>query len=120
MYSRAIAAARTAAPAVARARMIHASPVAAKTVTESVADAAKKADKVTGEKLAAGLDKAQGASQKTKETLGYAKENPEQVVNQAKQKGYEAKEKVKDDAATTAAAASNKADQAKAEVEKRK
>ena len=41
MYSRAAVTLRTVAPA-ARTRMIHASPVAAKTVTESVADAAKK------------------------------------------------------------------------------
>lgn len=60
---------------------------------------------MTGEKLAAGLDKAQDATQKTKETLGYAKENPEQVVDKAKQSGHEAKEKVKDDAASVSPAA---------------
>ncbi|KZV65365.1 hypothetical protein PENSPDRAFT_703908 [Peniophora sp. CONT] len=99
MFSRAIAVTRTAAPAVARARMIHASPVAAKSVTESVADAAKKANKVTGEKLASGIDTAQGATQKTKETIGFAKDHPDQALDQAKQQGTEAKEKVKDDAA---------------------
>ncbi|KAJ1310292.1 hypothetical protein OPQ81_007032 [Rhizoctonia solani] len=80
MFTRALPTARIGARAFSTTLRNH------KTVTETVKDTAHNVNLKVGRGLAAGIDKAEGATQKTKEALGVGKEKAEKAAEVGKQK----------------------------------
>jgi len=71
-------------------RAFHATPLAAKTITEKAAETADKVNKSVGKGLASAIEKGEEVTQSTKETLGAATENTKQTAAQAGQKANQA------------------------------
>ncbi|TFK57567.1 hypothetical protein OE88DRAFT_1651364 [Heliocybe sulcata] len=64
-------------------RALHTTPVARKTVTETVKETADKVNKTVGQKLAGAIEKGEQATAATKETLGTKSEEASQKASEA-------------------------------------
>ncbi|RDB29636.1 hypothetical protein Hypma_015134 [Hypsizygus marmoreus] len=85
MFNTLISSVRSAAvrTSFVNARTFHASPAAAKTVTEKVSEVADKVNKNVGKGLASAIETGEKATQTTKEALGSASEQTKEKAEHA-------------------------------------
>ncbi|ETW78376.1 hypothetical protein HETIRDRAFT_421111 [Heterobasidion irregulare TC 32-1] len=70
-------------------RQLHATPTAAKTVTEKVSEVADTVNKKVGKGLASALDAGEEVTEKSKQVLGTSKEKAQEATDAVKEKTSE-------------------------------
>jgi len=95
MFRTALATTSIAPRRLVATRAFHATPAASKSAVDQVKDAAKTVNKKVGEALAAGIDKGEEATEKTKEAVGSSAEKADAKKNQAAAGAREAKDDFK-------------------------
>ncbi|EJD04230.1 uncharacterized protein FOMMEDRAFT_19490 [Fomitiporia mediterranea MF3/22] len=103
---------------VVAARSLHASPVACKTVTEKVKEAAHNVNLKVGQTLAHGLEKGEEVTEKTQHMAGTAKSKAEETAGTAKTKANESGEVAKQKANQASAGATQAKEDLKKEMRK--